>query len=181
MSASRGKVLDLRPVFGITATILTPAGETGGSWVEMEVVAEPGSRTTVHRHPEQTETYEVLEGTLEVLHNGTWHEVPAGDSFLVPHGSLHAFRNASDRAVRFLNVHRPALQFQSHLECLDQLVRSGRLRSMNDPRSLLYMCVSATTYHPDVSRRPPQPLISTMGWIGRRIGIRVPDPEGALQ
>jgi quercetin dioxygenase-like cupin family protein len=176
MSASTGKVLDLRPLFGITATIVTPAEDTGGCRVEMDITADPGSRTTIHRHPEQTETYEVLEGVLDVLHNGTWHQVPAGESFLVPHGSLHAFRNRSDAPVRFINVHRPALQFQAHLELLDQLVRSGKVRSTKDPKSLLYMCVSAVTYQPDVSVKPPQQLISTIGWLGRRIGLRVPEP-----
>jgi len=176
MSASTGKVLDLRPLFGITATIVTPAEETGGCHVEMEVTADPGSRTNIHCHPEQTESYKVLEGTLDVLHNGSWHRVPAGESFLVPHGSRHAFRNSSDTPVRFLNTHRPALQVQSHLEALDRLVRSGKIRSMNNPKSLFYMCVSATTYQPDVSVKPPQRLVSTIGWLGRRMGLRVPNP-----
>lgn len=32
----------------------------------MDVMLEPGGDTNIHYHPEQEETYEVLDGTLEV-------------------------------------------------------------------------------------------------------------------
>lgn len=175
MSDSRGKILDLRSVFGLTATITTPAEVTDGAYVVMDVIAEPGSRTTIHMHPEQDETYEVLEGTLDVLHDGRWNQVSTGETFTVPTGDLHGFRNTGSDSVRFVNTHRPALQFQTHLETLDQLVRDGKIKGINDPKSLAYMCVSATTYRPDRSVRPPQRLVDAIGWIGRRLGIRLPE------
>ena len=87
MSGSQGKVLDLRSVFGLKGTITTPAAATDGAYVEMDVMLEPGGNTNFHYHPEQEETYEVVEGTLEVFYDGGWRPVPAGETLTVPTGS----------------------------------------------------------------------------------------------
>jgi len=57
---------------------------------------EPRGHTSIHFHPEQEETYEVLDGRLEVFRDGDWHAVPAGESLTVPRGANHAFRNATE-------------------------------------------------------------------------------------
>ncbi len=173
MSEAREKVLDLRSVFGFEARVTAPAGATGGEYVEMDVMAQPGSGTLIHRHPEQEETYRVLEGTLEVFRDGRWHAVPAGESFAVSRGTVHGFRNASGAPVRFLNVHRPALAFQEHLETLDRLRKEGKIRETKDPRSLIYMSMSAIEHRPDVAVKPPQWVIRGLAFIGRRLGYRL--------
>lgn len=170
MSESRAKVLDLRSVFGVEARITTPAEATGGEYVEMDVTAEPGSETLIHYHPEQEETYQVLEGTLEVFRDDQWRAVPAGESLTVPQGAVHGFRNASESPVRFLNVHRPALAFQEHLETLDRLIRTGKIRGTKDPRSLIYMSMSAVEHRPDVAVKPAQWVARGLAFIGRRLG-----------
>src|SRR5688572_14118984 len=104
--------LDLRRIFGVNATVTVPASSTDGEYVEMLCTAEPSSGTMVHYHPEQEETFEVLEGSLQVLRDGRWLEVGAGSSHTVPHGSVHAWRNAGPGVTRFVNVHRPAGGFQ---------------------------------------------------------------------
>ncbi len=123
----------------------------------------------IHYHPHQEETYRVLEGTLEVFREGTWHAVQAGESLTVPQGAVHAFRNASSTPATFLNVHRPALAFQEHLETLDRLVRSGKVRGTKDPRSLIYMSMSAVKHRPDVAVKPPQVVVNLLAWLGRRL------------
>ena len=70
MSESQEKVLDLRSVFGLKATVTTSSAATDGAYVEMDVTADPGSETIIHYHPEQEETYQVLDGTLEVFRDG---------------------------------------------------------------------------------------------------------------
>ncbi len=167
------KVLNLRSVFGVEARVTMPAAATAGAYVEMECTVEPGSGSIVHYHPQQEETYRVLEGTLEVLREGTWRAVPTGESLTVPQGAVHAFRNTSSTPVKFLNVHRPALGFQNHLETLDRLIRSGKIRGTNDPRSLIYMSMSAVKHQPDVAVKPPQVVVNFMAWVGRRLGFRL--------
>ena len=174
-SESQEKVLDLRSVFGLEATVTTPSEATDGAYVEMDVTAEPGSGTVIHYHPEQEETYQVLEGTLEVFRDGQWRAVPAGESLMVPQGAVHGFRNASEAPVRFLNMHRPALAFQEHLETLDRLSRAGQIRGTKDPRSLIYMSMSAVEHRPDVAVKPPQWVIRGLAFIGRRLGYTLDD------
>jgi uncharacterized RmlC-like cupin family protein len=169
------QLLDLRSVFGITARVTTSAATTDGAAVVMDCTAEPGSRTLIHYHPQQEETYEVLEGTLEVFRAGRWRALHAGQSLIVPPGAVHGFRNATGAAVRFRNGHRPARGFQAHLETLDRLVRAGKIRGTKDPRSVIYMAMSSVKHQPDVAVRPPQWLVNGLAFLGRRLGYRL-DP-----
>jgi mannose-6-phosphate isomerase-like protein (cupin superfamily) len=164
-------LLDLRSVFGVLAEVTNPSAATSGEYVEMVCTAQPGSGTMVHYHPEQEETFHVLEGTMDVLRNGAWISVPAGRTHLVPKGEVHAWRNAGSSPIRFQNVHRPALGFLDHMESLDRLARAGKIRGTNDWRSLIYMSMSAVRYRPDVTVKPPQWIVNTMAFVGRRLGF----------
>jgi mannose-6-phosphate isomerase-like protein (cupin superfamily) len=179
MREPQEKVLDLRKVFGLKATVTTPSAATGGAYVEMDVIAEPGSETLIHYHPEQEEIYQVLEGALEVFRNGQWHTVPAGESLTVPQGAIHGFRNTGEVPVRFLNVHSPALAFQEHLETLDRLSRAGKIKGTKDLRSLIYMSMSGVEHHFDVAVKPPQWVLRGFAFIGRRLGYTLDD--GAIR
>ena len=164
------RVLDLRSIFGIEARVTTPSEATGGEYVEMDCIAQPGSGTMVHYHPEQEETFQVVEGVLELMRDGEWAKIQAGESVTVSKGAVHAWRNASPAPLRFLNVHRPAGGFQEHIEMLDRLVKAGKVRGTKDPRSLMYMCMSGVRYRPDVTVKPPQLVVNSMAWLGRRLG-----------
>jgi len=179
MSDSPSNVLDLRSIFGLTATVTTPSAATNGAYVETDVSAEPGSATLIHHHPEQEETYEVLAETLEVYHDEQWQAVPAGESLTIPLRAIHGFRNASDAPVRFVNVHRPALAFQDHLETLDRLSRAGKIQGTKDLRSLIYLSMSAIAHRPDVPVKPPRWAVQGLAFIGRRLGYTLYD--GTLQ
>lgn len=173
MHAPPEKVLDLRAVFGVLARVTTPASATGGEYVEMEITAEPGAATAIHRHPDIEETYEVRAGVLEVLFEDEWRPVREGASFSVPRGQVHAFRNSTDDPVRFLNRHAPAGGFEAHLETVDRLVREGKVRGVKDPRSLIYLALSARRHRPDRLVRPPQKVMDVLAWIGDRLGYRL--------
>ena len=165
------RILDLRSVFGVAAQVTNPPAATGGEYVELECVADPGSATMVHYHPEQEETFHVLEGTMEVLHDGAWIPVRPGQTHLVPKGKVHAWRNPGSSPVRFQNVHRPALGFFDHMETLDRLVKAGKIRGTKDWRSLIYMSMSAVKHRPDVTVKPPQWMVNAIAFIGRRLGF----------
>ena len=65
-------------------------------------------------HPELTEEYEVLEGSLEVRIGRDWRTLEAGESASVPPGTVHTFRTGH-RPARVRNVHRPALDFEPYI------------------------------------------------------------------
>jgi mannose-6-phosphate isomerase-like protein (cupin superfamily) len=165
------RILNLRAVFGVSAQVTNPSAATSGASVEMECTADPGSGTMVHYHPDQEETFHVLEGTMEVLRDGAWISLQAGHMHVVPKGDVHAWRNPGRSPVRFRNVHRPALRFLEHMESLDRLARAGKIRGTKDWRSLIYMSMSAVKYRPDVTVKPPQWMINTIAFMGRRLGF----------
>ena len=163
-------VLDLRAVFGVETRIISGSDATGGAYVEFDCKAEPGAMTLIHYHPEQEESFHVLDGELEVLRDGEWHQVHAAETFTVPKGAVHAWRNVAGTPVRFRNVHRPALGFQAHMESLDRLTRAGKVRGTKDIRSLIYMSMSAVEHRPDVAVKPPQWVVNAMASLGRVLG-----------
>ncbi len=173
MQASRDDVLDLRSVFGLCARITASAASTGGEYVEMDVTADPGAATMLHYHPAQTETYRVVEGTLEVFRSGQWVAVGAGELFTVPPDTVHGFRNATKSPVRFINVHRPALGFEDHLKTLDRLARAGKITGVKDLRSLIYMSMSGVKHRPDVPVKPPFWALRLMAFVGRSLGYKL--------
>jgi quercetin dioxygenase-like cupin family protein len=173
MSESQKEVLDLRSVFGLEATVTVPSAATNGAYVEIDVMLEPKGHTNLHYHPEQEETFKVLDGTLEVFRDGGWHQVPVGESMTVPRGATHAIRNATETPVRFLNVHRPALAFQEYLETVDRLIRAGKVKGLKGLRSGIYISMAAVEQAPSVQVRPPDKFIRGLAFIGRRLGFRL--------
>jgi quercetin dioxygenase-like cupin family protein len=170
---SAERVLDLRRVFGIVARVTTPTEATGGAYVEMDVMADPGAKTLVHIHPEMEETYSVVSGTLDVLYKGAWRSLGPGESFSVPRGEVHAWRNQSDQPTRFLNRHAPALGFQAFLETVDRLVREGKVRGTNDIRSGIHLSMAQNRYRADKAVKPPQWFFNVLAWIGRRLAYTI--------
>jgi quercetin dioxygenase-like cupin family protein len=173
MNQAHDRILDLRSIFGVEARVTTPASTTAGAYVEMDCTAEPGSATMIHYHPHQAETFRVVQGTLDIFQDGQWRAVQTGEYRTVPMGAVHAWRNASGAPVRFRNVHQPALGFQAHLETLDRLVKAGKVRGTKDPRSLIYMSMSAAKHQPDVTVKPPQWVVNVLAFIGRRLGFHL--------
>ena len=170
---THANTLDFHPVLGLRCVVTAPAEETGGSYVEMDCTADPGFETMIHRHPGAEESYEVTAGALEVLFGGEWRRVSAGESFAVPRGEVHAFRNRGEEPARFVNRHSPALGFQAHLETMHRLIRSGKVRGLNDPRSLVYMCMSAVKHRPDVAVKPPQWVVNALAGVGKLLHLRL--------
>ena len=129
----------------------------------------------LHIHPEQTETYRVLDGTLDVFRAGKWNKVSEGELFTVAPGTVHGFRVTGDSPVRFLNVHTPALGFQDHLQALDRLARAGKIRGTKDIRSLICMSMSGVKNRPDVPVKPPFFVLKVLAFIGRVLGFKLDD------
>ena len=127
----------------------------------------------IHYHPDQEETYRVLDGTLEVFLDDRWRAVAPGEALTVPRGAVHGVRNASAAPVRFLNVHRPALRFEEHLVTIDRLAKARKVRGTKDLRSLMYLSMSAVEHRPDVPVRPPFWIVKLLAALGRALGYRL--------
>jgi mannose-6-phosphate isomerase-like protein (cupin superfamily) len=72
-----------------------------------------------HHHRAHVDSFLVLEGALEVMVDGDTKTLGAGEIAVVPPRTVHAFRNASEAPVRFLNFHTPGMRFDEYVRKMD--------------------------------------------------------------
>lgn len=154
--------------------ITRSTAETAGERIEIEMELPAGAwAPQPHVHPRLTEEYEVLQGTFDVLLGREWRTLSEGEVAVVPPGTVHTFRAGNNRAcVR--NVHRPALDFEPHIEALCAAARDKQLGDLSNFRSLLQLAVLIRAY-PLHSRAPGRLLnaaVPTLAFVGRLLGYR---------
>jgi mannose-6-phosphate isomerase-like protein (cupin superfamily) len=119
--------LDFHPGMGMRWEITRSTQDTAGdlfeatNWLDPHMPGPP-----VHVHPSAEESYQIIEGALEVCVDGEWRTVRAGETATVPGGVPHTLRNASAEPVRIVNIHRPAQQFESFFREMHSLIQQGR-------------------------------------------------------
>jgi len=74
--------------------------------IESELPPGGGFRVA-HWHEDLDEAFYVLEGEVEFLINGEWCRATPGSTVFNPAGTVHAFRNVSERPARLLVVGPP--------------------------------------------------------------------------
>jgi hypothetical protein len=86
-SGGDDRQLDFRPGMGMWWEITRSTKDTSGelfeatNWIEPRMPGPP-----VHVHPTAEESYEVIDGALEVFMNGHWSAVHAGEKATVAAG-----------------------------------------------------------------------------------------------
>lgn len=161
--------------------ITRSAAETGGDRVEMEFSLPPGvSGPPPHFHPEQEEEWHVLAGTLSAYLGGRWRSLTEGESVSIPRGQVHTFRNRSEGVVRVRDVHVPALDFQDYMEQLDLLTETGKVTSLKNPSSLIYLSMVLRQHRPTqlTASRVQRAGESLLALIGRLLGYRAHAARG---
>lgn len=153
------------------------ASETAGALLEMEAVYKPGGHSPPdHYHPQQDERFEVLAGAINVRRDGVEMTYSAGQSFDIPRGTTHTFRNGGGEEARVIWQVRPALKTQRFYETLWGLAADGRTNRDGVPH-LLQLAVMLQDYRDEfVLSSPPQfvqrAVFPALAWIGRRLGYR---------
>ena len=149
--------------------------ETGGEYVEMEWTLPPGAfAPPPHFHPTQVEEYEVLEGSFEVMFDGRWQALRAGDTASVPVGVDHTFRISSQQPVRVRNFHRPGGHFDEFIEKQHRFVTSERFRGLKRPSTAIVMAI-VWHEHADLlvpSRAPMRWGVAALAHLGKLLGYR---------
>ena len=145
--------------------------ETGGEFVEMVWTLPPDAfAPPAHIHPTQVEEYEVLEGELEVMVDGNWTTLRAGDSASVPAGAKHTFK--TPKGARVHNFHRPGSHFDTFIKKHADYATSSRFKGLKHPTTAIAMA-KIWREHTDLLV-PSNPLMrgamAALGWVGRRRG-----------
>ena len=93
---------------GETSTYFLATGEeTGGAFCLVDERAHRGESVPLHRHPEDMESFYVLEGELTLyIDDRPGARAPAGSFAHIPGGTVHGFRIESEQA-RYLILTTP--------------------------------------------------------------------------
>jgi quercetin dioxygenase-like cupin family protein len=102
---------------GFRLRLVQTAAETDGELLEME--ASYGGTSGLppeHLHPRQVERFEVLEGTVRTIIDGTERRYEVGEKFEVPAGTPHQMAGEGPARMRW--EVRPALRTAEFFERL---------------------------------------------------------------
>ena len=92
-------------ILGVTIDIHTTLEETGDSFSVIELGVPPNfPGAPLHLHEKMTESFYMLEGSIDLLRGQTWSSLQPGDFSLIPPGVPHAYRNSTDQPARFLVI-----------------------------------------------------------------------------
>lgn len=95
-------------IVGDVYRFLATGEETGGKYATFEAIVPPGSGPPPHIHSREEESFLVLEGEM-TFQLGEDRIVAGEGTFLnMPVGSLHCFKNESDKTARLLISVAPA-------------------------------------------------------------------------
>jgi hypothetical protein len=78
--------------------------------------------------------------------------------------------------VRIVNVHRPALQFESFFRELHALIRQGKIKHLppKEPRSAIYVAMLFSKYPEEIRVvKPPGGVFKTLALVGRALGFKL--------
>jgi quercetin dioxygenase-like cupin family protein len=121
-------------VTGETITFVETAAETGGAYTLIDVVVAPGGGVPMaHVHPNESETFEVLEGHLSMRAGRDRLVARPGDVVTVVPGQVHRFWNDRDYPVHFRCTVAPALHFERFIESMFALAADGKLNKRGMP------------------------------------------------
>jgi quercetin dioxygenase-like cupin family protein len=79
-------------------TVKATGSETGGAFLLIEELARQGKVTPLHAHPDEAESFSILEGEVLLHLDGDERSLGAGGFALVPPGVPHAYLVTSDVA-----------------------------------------------------------------------------------
>jgi quercetin dioxygenase-like cupin family protein/uncharacterized protein YndB with AHSA1/START domain len=170
--AKSGEVLDV-PELGFSITFLTTGAESGGEVLEYEVTGENrGFLRQEHVHPEQTERFEPLAGSMKVVVGREEHVLVPGDVYEVPPGTPHRQLAIGDAGAVRVSI-RPARRTEELIERMAQLSREGRITRGGWPRPTAAAEMIRDFGDDGGASRPPiavQRTIATVILAGARAG-----------
>lgn len=127
----------VNPLSGEQIVVRRTAAQTGGAVLDWELLLAPGGRVpSSHAHPEQTETFTVVDGRIRFRVGWRRMTLTTGQSVRIPPGTVHHFANAGRTPVRVTVESRPALAMEELLETAAALAQEQHAAGRALPRPL---------------------------------------------
>ena len=146
------------PVTGEVLVFHKTSRDTDGEYVLVETILRPDAFVAAaHSHPYQSESFEVLEGTVGFKVGRKKVELGPGDAVTVLPRTAHKFWNAGDGPARFTCEIRPAGAFEQLIETMFGLAADGKTSKKGMPNPLRLAVIAR--HHFDDVRLPLIPHI----------------------
>lgn len=173
--AAAVRLIDFRPGMDMWWEILRNGEETDGEVLEANSWLGPHSPSPpVHVHDDAEDSFEILEGRLDVKLDGTWHTFGPGELAAAAPGVRHTLRNSHDEPVRFINRHRPAADYEGFFRDMAALASNGKMAAgiPHSPRQAIYAAMLFQA-HPTAIRtsRVQRFAFASLSRLGRLLGM----------
>ena len=121
------------------------------------------------------ESYEVIDGELEVQVDGEWSTVKADEKVVIPPDTEHSFKNTGPAEV--INIHEPAMQFEEFFRRFHRLKTERGVPMPPDGLKSSILLAMLVVEHEDEQRvvSPPHWVFKVLSRIGHLLGYRLPD------
>ncbi len=172
---SADRHVDFRPGQSMVWDIVRNGQDTDGEVLEANTWLGPHTASPpVHVHDNAEDSFEVLEGRLDVKLDGTWRTYGPGELAAAPPGHKHTLRNSHDEPVRLINRHRPAADFEGFFRDMASLASTGRMGSgvPRSPRQAIYAAMLFQA-HPTAIRMSglQRFAFASLSGLGRMLGM----------
>jgi quercetin dioxygenase-like cupin family protein len=160
--AYAGQIID-NPVSGEQIEFIRTSADTDGELLEFELTLSPDGRVPgAHVHPEQEESFHVLEGTMKFRLGMRTIVAEAGETVVVPAGRVHKFKNGGDTEARVLVQVTPALDMEELLETTAELAHEGKVLRSGMPKPL-HLALFVGRFRREVRAPfPPAPVVRAL-------------------
>jgi quercetin dioxygenase-like cupin family protein len=157
----------------VTRSTQETAGELFEStnWLDPRMPGPPP-----HTHPNSEESFEVLEGSLDVFKDGQWSTLGPGESVAVAPGAAHTLRNGSDQPAKIVTRIRPAGRSEAMFRHMHKLIGEGKLRRLppKDPRSAIYGAMLFREYPDEIAATGPVGgVFRVLSALGKTLGFKL--------
>lgn len=125
------------PQSGERLVVRENARSTAGQLLKVDVILAPhGHVPAAHVHPAQEERFTIVSGRLRFRAGLKRIIAGAGQTVIVPPGTIHRFTNAGSGEARVILEVRPALRMEDLFETVSELARQHRTLPNGMPRPL---------------------------------------------
>ncbi|XZE45543.1 cupin domain-containing protein [Pirellulaceae bacterium SH467] len=133
-------------VVGDIYRFLATGKETDGKYATFEAIVPPGSGPPPHIHSREEESFLILEGEMTFQLGDSRFVAGEGTFLNMPVGSLHCFKNESQRTARMLISIAPAGLEEMFLEVGRPLSNSDSIAPPPTPADIQILLAAAPRY-----------------------------------
>lgn len=92
----------------------------------------------LHLHPFSDEHFKVLEGKFDLFYDDEWHQLSAGESFVMQKGKPHKFRTITNEKTTVLFKLTPWKDYLKYSFTLYTLIKSGKIKAGKNLKFLAF-------------------------------------------